>query len=293
MAFQPCQELKFHGSEKLAAQIDLFLIILPDESIYCLNMKNHYLLDILIVIPLFLFNYGCKVDKVPVITTNEITNITGNSAKTGGTITDEGSDPVVLYGVCWSTHDSPTLSDDKTQDGTGSLSFTSNITGLNGSTTYYVRAYASNKAGTGYGLEQTFTTLASQATLEEILIQNFIISNPNYSFQLKPSGLYYADLIVGSGPATVEHHAAYVKYTGKFLNGVAFDTNVGKPDTLIFPVNEGWLIPGMDEGILYMRSGGKALLLIPSKLAYGKAGLYPDIPGDTPLLFEIDLVKTN
>jgi len=256
-------------------------------------MKKYYLFELLIVMFLLIANFGCKEDKVPVITTNEITSITGNSARSGGTITDEGSDKIIIYGVCWNTNPLPTIFDNKTFDGTGSGSFTSNITGLNGSTTYYVRAYATNSAGTGYGLEQTFKTLIDQGTLEDVLIHNYIISNPNLSFQLKPSGLYYSDLIVGSGPAPVAHHAAYVIYTGKFLNGVVFDTNVGDPDTLTFPVGEGWLIPGMDEGITYMREGGKALLLIPSKLAYGTAGLYPDIPGDIPLLFEVNLVKVN
>jgi hypothetical protein len=256
-------------------------------------MKNIYINDLLIVVLIAISLSACRKDKVPVLSTNEITSITGNSAKCGGTITDEGSGPVIIYGTCWSKNTLPTIFDNKTQDGTGSGSFTSNLTGLDASTTYYARAYATNKAGTGYGSEQTFITLIKQPTLEEILIRNFINSNPSYSFQLKPSGLYYSDLIVGTGPAPVAHHAVYVIYTGKFLNGVVFDTNVGKPDTLTFPVSERWVIPGIDEGITYMKEGGKALLLLPSKLAYGAVGLNPDIPGDTPLLFELNLVKVK
>jgi FKBP-type peptidyl-prolyl cis-trans isomerase len=130
--------------------------------------------------------------------------------------------------------------------------------------------------------------LADQEKLE---IQNYRNDNPTLSFQLKPSGLYYLDLIIGTGPVPVAHDTAYVQYTGKFLNGNVFDTNIGGAD-LVFPVVEGWLISGFDEGITYMREGGKALFLMPSKLAYGSAGYY-SIPGYTPLLFEVDLVKVK
>ena len=60
------------------------------------------------------------------------------------------------------------------------------------------------------------------------------------------------------------HDTAYVVYTGKFLDGTVFDSNVGKA-SLIFPVDEGVLIQGFDEGITYMNQGGKAQFLIPSK----------------------------
>jgi FKBP-type peptidyl-prolyl cis-trans isomerase len=78
-------------------------------------------------------------------------------------------------------------------------------------------------------------------------------------------------------------------YTGKFLNGNVFDTNAGGADLVII-VGGGAYIPGLEEGITYMKEGGKATLLIPSKLAYGTSGLY-NIPGYTPLLFDIQLVK--
>ena len=74
---------------------------------------------------------------------------------------------------------------------------------------------------------------------ESANIQNYLSNNPNLSFVLKPSGLYYLEVLAGSGRMPVMHDTAYVKYTGKFLNGTSFDTNVGKTDTLIFPVDEG------------------------------------------------------
>jgi FKBP-type peptidyl-prolyl cis-trans isomerase len=127
---------------------------------------------------------------------------------------------------------------------------------------------------------------------EEEEIQNYFSSNPTLNFELQASGLYYLPVQVGTGIMPVQHDTAWVKYTGKFLDGTVFDTNVGKADTLMVPVAEGWLIPGFDEGITLMNQGGKAMLLIPSKLAYGTAGYYIISPY-TPLLFDMELVKVK
>jgi FKBP-type peptidyl-prolyl cis-trans isomerase FkpA len=122
-------------------------------------------------------------------------------------------------------------------------------------------------------------------------IQAYINSHPEYNFQLKPSGLYYSDVTVGTGLAPATHDTAFVKYTAKFLTDKTFDTNVGTNDTLILPVNEGWVIQGFDEGITYMKVGGKAVLIVPSDLAYGNTGY--SFPAWTPILFELDLVKVD
>ena len=92
------------------------------------------------------------------------------------------------------------------------------------------------------------------------------------------------------GCTPVAHDTAYIFYTGKFLNGNIFDSNVGTKDTLVFPVGENYMIQGYDEAITYMKEGGKALILIPSSLAYGPTG-WCTIGGYTPLLFEIYLVR--
>ena len=97
-------------------------------------------------------------DGIPTLTTDSITSITAISATSGGNITDDGGLSVTARGVCWSTSPNPTLGDSHTTDGTGTGSFTSNITNLEVSTTYYVRAYATTNAGTAYGNELTFTT---------------------------------------------------------------------------------------------------------------------------------------
>src|SRR5664280_269029 len=124
-------------------------------------MKNIFKISgvILFVLSIFLIHSCKKKEEVPVITTTAVSNITATTVTSGGNITNEGTGTVLSRGVCWSTGDTPTISDTKTSDGAGAGSFSSNITGLNGATVYYVRAYATNSAGTGYGMAVSMTTL--------------------------------------------------------------------------------------------------------------------------------------
>ncbi len=95
---------------------------------------------------------------VPTLTTTAISDIINISASSGGTISSDGGGPVSARGVCWSTSATPTIANALSSDETGTGSFSSSLTGLSPSTTYYVRAYASNLAGTAYGNQQSFTT---------------------------------------------------------------------------------------------------------------------------------------
>ena len=95
--------------------------------------------------------------KVPTVTTGGIYDITSSTAECGGDVTHDGYTSVTARGVCWSTSQNPTIDDNKTTDGKGTGSFTSKITGLNRKTLYYVRAYATNSAGTAYGEQKSFT----------------------------------------------------------------------------------------------------------------------------------------
>ena len=97
----------------------------------------------------------------PVVITAEVTEITTNSAKCGGGISDGGGAAVVERGVCWNTSGKPTVFDFRVKDTEGGLgTYISNITGLEINTTYYVRAYAVNaNDAAGYGEEVSFTTL--------------------------------------------------------------------------------------------------------------------------------------
>jgi len=93
---------------------------------------------------------------VPTVTTTAVTNITNSTAVSGGNVTNDGSATVTARGVCWSINQSPTISDSHTTNGSGTGSFTSNITGLIAGLRYYVRAYATNISGPAYGNQLSF-----------------------------------------------------------------------------------------------------------------------------------------
>ncbi|OJX31349.1 MAG: hypothetical protein BGO86_03235 [Chryseobacterium sp. 36-9] len=95
------------------------------------------------------------------VSTTAMTSISTTTAVTGGTISSNGGGAVTASGVVYSTNENPTTADSKTTENATSGSYTSNLSGLLPSTTYYVRAYATNSAGTSYGNQVSFTTLAN------------------------------------------------------------------------------------------------------------------------------------
>jgi M6 family metalloprotease-like protein len=100
---------------------------------------------------------GGSAAVIPVISsTTAITAITSATAASGGTISSDGGAAVTSRGVCWNTSQNPTTSNSITSDGTGTGSFSSSLTGLTAGTLYYVRAYATNSAGTSYGNQVSF-----------------------------------------------------------------------------------------------------------------------------------------
>ena len=111
----------------------------------------------------------CPVNKtenscptLPVLTTTVISSATQTSAVSGGNITYTGASSITARGVCWSTTTAPTIANSKSTDGSGTGTFTSNLTSLTGGTTYYVRAYATNASGTSYGNEVSFIAVNPQ-----------------------------------------------------------------------------------------------------------------------------------
>ena len=102
----------------------------------------------------------CAGPQYATVTTSVVTEITSNSAVCGGNVTTDNGWDVIERGVCWSTSPNPTIQDYKSIDGAGVGNFTSNITGLVSMTRFYVRAYATNAAGTSYGEEISFMTLS-------------------------------------------------------------------------------------------------------------------------------------
>ena len=96
----------------------------------------------------------------PEVTTEAVSYIRLTAATCGGNVTGTGGGNVTAKGVCWGTSPNPTVEDSHTTDGDGTGLFASELAGLSQGTTYYIRAYATNFAGTAYGEELSFTTLA-------------------------------------------------------------------------------------------------------------------------------------
>jgi len=102
---------------------------------------------------------------LPVLTTTAASSVASSSAASGGTITSDGGSAVTARGVCWSTNQSPVISDNKTTDGAGTGVYPSSVTGLTPGATYYIRAYATNSMGTAYGNQITINALANLPNL--------------------------------------------------------------------------------------------------------------------------------
>jgi len=109
---------------------------------------------------------------VPIIVTTEITSITETTAKSGGSITSDEGESVLSRGVCWSINPNPTINDTKTIDGVGGGIFESNITNLYGGTSYFIRAYATNSYGTGYGMALSFKTIGEPPSSPVVKTEN-------------------------------------------------------------------------------------------------------------------------
>jgi uncharacterized protein (TIGR02145 family) len=115
----------------------------------------------LLILSINLFN-SCKKDKPtpPAINTTPVSEISYTTATSGGYLKDEGSSSVLSMGICWNTSPNPTIANSKTSENITLGTFVSNVTQLSQNTKYYLRAYATNSAGTSYGNELNFTTTA-------------------------------------------------------------------------------------------------------------------------------------
>ena len=150
----------------------------------------------------------------PVVTTAAISGITASDADGGGNVTDAGGGTVSARGVCWSTSENPTIANSKTTDGAGTGVFVSSLTGLTAPTTYYVRAYATNQYGTGYGAQTSFQTIAPPA-----------VTTKTPASKIKATSALLRGEIVATGGADVT------------ARGVCWNTS-GSPTTADDKVNE-------------------------------------------------------
>ena len=224
-------------------------------------MKQTQITLIFIILGLVAF-WSCEENatesfvNVPELITANVSEITDTTAQCGGTISSDGGATVTARGVCWSMGENPTVADDTTNDGTGAGSFTSYVTGLTASTTYYLRAYATNSAGLGYGSTMSFTTALQLGTVTDIdgnVYQTIIIGTQEWMAEnLKVT--HYRD-----GTAIPTGHSNSV--WGNLSTGAycAYDNNESNADTYGYLYNwyavddsrniapEGWHVPTDDE----------------------------------------------
>lgn len=138
---------------------------------------------------------------------------------------------------------------------------------------------------------------AQQNMADDKILQDYFAKN-----NLKPmktaSGVYYTIQKEGAGANIAKGQTVTMKYTGKLLDGTAFDSNIDpqfqhadQPFTI--QAGAGAVIPGMDEGVLALKNGCKATLYIPSALAYGERAPSPKIPANAILVFELEVTEVK
>ncbi|MBQ8761339.1 MAG: hypothetical protein IJZ06_07965 [Bacteroidales bacterium] len=174
------------------------------------------------------------------VETRVITDVTSSSARVICNVSDDGGAEVSSRGICWSTSENPTIEDNKTTEGSGTGTYTSNLTSLEANTTYYVRAYATNAAGTSYGEQKSFTTLAD----------NFNNVHEYVDLGL-PSGLKWATCNVGA--TTPEEYGNYyawgettTKDTYTEENSLTYGVSISKLQTQGIIDGNGNLTPSYD-----------------------------------------------
>lgn len=130
-------------------------------------------------------------------------------------------------------------------------------------------------------LVEVYGSLKEVDDRNQYLIDNEIITDST------SSGLYYIETLIGEGASPAKDNLVTVKYAGKFLDGKIFDSG-----TISYKHGAAQVISGWEEAIEYMKVGGKASLIIPSKLGYGSIG-NPTIPGYTTILFDVELISVS
>ena len=148
---------------------------------------------------------------LPIVSSTGPFNITSSSIAVGGNVTSDGGSPVIARGVCWSTVPSPSIANNYTNDGTGLGQYFSQISPLQSSTTYYVRAYATNQYGTSYGNNIVVNTSIGSGGLATVITNSNITST---GFNASTGG----DVINDGGSAVVSRGVCWAIGTTPTIN---------------------------------------------------------------------------
>lgn len=161
---------------------------------------------------------------IATITTMAANNVNDVLASSGGNITNNGGAAITESGICYATTANPSITNTIVSNSGGGNSFVSILTGLNPSTFYYVRAYAKNSIGIGYGNEVTFTTLAPAATLATVTTNDVVI-NSNTSATFSGS-------VVNNGGATITSTSLVISWNNE-VTGTATQSVTGTTFTKV------------------------------------------------------------
>jgi uncharacterized protein (TIGR02145 family) len=224
------------------------------------NMKiiNQFMVVMTIVLLLLT---SCKKANLAILTTTEISESGLVSAVSGGNISSDGGAGIIARGVCWSENENPTISDNKTTDGTGPGTFKSEMTGLKEGTKYYVKAYATNSEGTAYGNTVWFKTFnikdADGNGYHSVQIGNQVWMAENLKVTHFQNGDRILDASSDSQWSTATG-SAFCYYKNLTSNastyGALYNFYAAADSRNVCPV--GWHVPSIDEWITLFRLYG-------------------------------------
>lgn len=188
--------------------------------------------------------YSCKKEPkktLPVLTTVEVTNITLETAQSGGSITNDGGSEISARGVCWSKNQNPTISDSKTINGKGLGSYVSDIKNLTPNERYYIRSYATNLIGTAYGNQIEFKTESRQAEKQIIASAGGTITTfESIKLVIPPDALSANGIVAvgrtGNEPTTVPNQ--YLKVASPPISISIPSETINKPLLLSYPISQ-------------------------------------------------------
>lgn len=219
--------------------------------------KNLFFISLLLAV-LVITTY-CKKEELPELSTYNISGITINSAVSGGVITSDGGAEIISRGICWSPEQEPVIAGSFTSDGSGQGSFISNLVDLTPATKYYVRAYATNAAGTQYGQEVSFTTLGNLPQLTGFSVTDLTITgavlhgtvNPgdlltDVSFEYGTSTDYGSSASAGSAQLTGNTGSAVSVTLSNLLPGTVYHYRIKASNQLgnSFSADQTFTTPG-------------------------------------------------
>ncbi|MBR5028122.1 MAG: T9SS type A sorting domain-containing protein, partial [Bacteroidales bacterium] len=169
---------------------------------------------------------------VPKVFTDSVIRISNDTAFSGGLVASDGGSPVTARGVCWDTLQNPTVAGSHTNDGTGVGSFSSTIAHILQGKTYYIRAYATNSSGTGYGDQVSFTTSVFDAN------KCFSVA-PGHKVIFSPGNLQWS--ATGGGSTLTTHSTVDGIAAGTWRFAEHQWDYIGAPNANVSPSYIGWI----------------------------------------------------